>query len=740
MDRGRCSRPLSGDLQYHNFRLSNPSPYSNQVHTHTRESWREPNIAPQCSSSSSSYRHHPSSQPPSSSSSSNSSWGREARLPPSNSDRSSYLASPPLVPYITPSTGPFAPPLHEQPQSSDERHPMLRVDGRSSAFAQFSPQEHGVTAAKGGSHRFPPLQSALRSYYEDIPFSRNTRKAYSNSQTPTMMQLSKFNTVEPKDVNTGLLPHEMEVSSEGFQSELVTSSISQRATGEARPDSLASTSNQPIQQAPAAYSLHSFQRRSRSLSQSSQHSQNSHFSRESRRSSHSQAEPISREYSVSSNESGHAAGSTAPSEDLYSKKTHFSRKSRGGEKKKRTRALMTHLQQAGLMRLWKKNQRQKSRKTLMENGGVPEGEDPADYEDLQKSPRSRRLSMDREEKVIPSIGASGGPSGMAYDRKGVNIGPESEGQNLAYDSPTSDRDPLNELSNRRSMSPHGWSRYERGAVSYPPHNVTSSNPYQSPGPLRPHTYPYHHPPPFPSTIPGHHAQYPSVSQSPRSATGSFSFGDLHYSHIPFDASALGGSCRRTSVGMLDSQASMVSQSFEPPPTRMQQRSARSYYRRRSVSPEHLKTIGLPTGMPPSIPITTSCATFMHDADTPPFTGLANTCSSPAEYSTRPRADTWLGLPPSRQHLNTSHTTDAVASHLPPTLARVAISGPVEGGEELPAIARGMGDDVNPQSFITREEAGSPRKRSSFWRAESRRVRTRGREVEGGKEDSRHLGH
>lgn len=63
---------------------------------------------------------------------------------------------------------------------------------------------------------------------------------------------------------------------------------------------------------------------------------------------------MSREHSVSSNESSHAAGSTAPSEDLYSKKAHLPEKSRGREKKKRTRALMTHLQQAGLMRLWKK--------------------------------------------------------------------------------------------------------------------------------------------------------------------------------------------------------------------------------------------------------------------------------------------------------------------------------------------------------------------------------------------------
>lgn len=63
---------------------------------------------------------------------------------------------------------------------------------------------------------------------------------------------------------------------------------------------------------------------------------------------------MSREYSVSSNESSHAAGSAAPSEDLYSKKAPLPGKRRGREKKKRTRALMTHLQQAGLMRLWKK--------------------------------------------------------------------------------------------------------------------------------------------------------------------------------------------------------------------------------------------------------------------------------------------------------------------------------------------------------------------------------------------------
>lgn len=90
----------------------------------------------------------------------------------------------------------------------------------------------------------------------------------------------------------------------------------------------------------------------------------------------------------------------------------------------------------------------------MENGGIPEGEDPADYEDLQKSPRSRRLSMDREENLLPWIGASNEPSGFAYDRKGLNIGLQSEGQDIAYGSPAGGLDPSNDPSNRSSTSPH----------------------------------------------------------------------------------------------------------------------------------------------------------------------------------------------------------------------------------------------------------------------------------------------
>ncbi|WRT63647.1 uncharacterized protein IL334_000570 [Kwoniella shivajii] len=108
--------------------------------------------------------------------------------------------------------------------------------------------------------------------------------------------------------------------------------------------------------------------------------------------------------------------------------------SMGGYKRKRTRALMTHMQQSGLMSLWKKtkfptgaeretlgqtigltprqvqvwfqNQRQKGRKALAVNGGIPEGEDPADYEELQKSPRSRRLSLEGDERISAWAGSS----------------------------------------------------------------------------------------------------------------------------------------------------------------------------------------------------------------------------------------------------------------------------------------------------------------------------------------------
>ncbi|WWC85742.1 uncharacterized protein L201_000608 [Kwoniella dendrophila CBS 6074] len=112
--------------------------------------------------------------------------------------------------------------------------------------------------------------------------------------------------------------------------------------------------------------------------------------------------------------------------------------STGGRKKKRTRALMTHMQQSGLTKLWRKtkfptgadreklgheigltarqvqvwfqNQRQKGRKALAVNGGIPEGEDPADYEDLQKSPRSRRLSIEGDERISAWAGSTASAS------------------------------------------------------------------------------------------------------------------------------------------------------------------------------------------------------------------------------------------------------------------------------------------------------------------------------------------
>ncbi|ORY34321.1 hypothetical protein BCR39DRAFT_196048 [Naematelia encephala] len=124
--------------------------------------------------------------------------------------------------------------------------------------------------------------------------------------------------------------------------------------------------------------------------------------------------------------------------------------------RKRTRVLMTHMQGTRLAALWHENRfpstqqreelgsevgltprqvqvwfqnrRQNARKQFNQ-AGIPEGANVAEYEDLQKSPRSRRLSMgssaqeDRTSRWAASSSSTGYTSVSSYSRaSGSGIG------------------------------------------------------------------------------------------------------------------------------------------------------------------------------------------------------------------------------------------------------------------------------------------------------------------------------
>ncbi|WVN87316.1 uncharacterized protein L203_102494 [Cryptococcus depauperatus CBS 7841] len=421
----------------------------------------------------------------------------------------------------------------------------------------------------------------------------------------------------------------------------------------------------------------------------------------------SPSEAMTRQRSRSSSGSSHMEGSVGSPEGTPKQNQSTSRAGvgRGMEKKKRTRALMTHVQQAGLMGLWKKtkfpttndreilgqeigltsrqvqvwfqNQRQKGRKTLQVNGGVPEGEDPTDYEDLQKSPRSRRLSMEQEERISAWAGSSTANRSALHvsdayghdsrERGGAIFVPEGYGHSPAgypRSDALVDRSPSPYEHWSETAPPIGYSNYPVAHRSAEASNPSHLHLYrrdlrESP---RSYTFPHYRPPPLQSSVAQReHGQYYLPGEPPRSASSVTSGASLY---SPKVMPPLSG--RESSV---------------PPPAAWTARphSTYGYYehrpnsqggyqrgpilshatspvqsRRRSVSDEHHYSATSP--LLPSI----SSAPFLPGAHAP----------NRADYQTRHR------------HGQRSNLSAGPVSHLPPKLARIAIPGPVAGGDDL----------------------------------------------------------
>ncbi|KAK4684334.1 hypothetical protein P7C73_g5847, partial [Tremellales sp. Uapishka_1] len=134
------------------------------------------------------------------------------------------------------------------------------------------------------------------------------------------------------------------------------------------------------------------------------------------------------------------------------------------QRKRRSRALMTTMQLSALNKLWKtvkfpsatereklgaeigltarqvqvwfQNQRQKYRKQLEE--GIPEGSNPADYEELSKSPRARRISDDNDDRVSQWAASSNSTSLSSNSFQSRQAGPLSRiseaTHNFVYDA------------------------------------------------------------------------------------------------------------------------------------------------------------------------------------------------------------------------------------------------------------------------------------------------------------------
>ncbi|WVQ76351.1 hypothetical protein IAR50_006016 [Cryptococcus sp. DSM 104548] len=691
-------RPSPDPQDARNTQQSTPhSPISSQSQA-AHMQWRESRTSSSQSHSSSSsvHYHHPShhhpSRPPSSSSSSGSAAGYESRYGPP------HLAPPPLAPYVTPNRRFFAPlPAQEQWLGLDGRR-LTSHEPRPGFPPLQRPRPDHILAASG-SRMTPSLPPPIQPPPTAHPYPSLTPPSseeltqhltLAGGQTPTAMHFSMLST---HDYSQSHPSPSTVVGPKGYMEEQGKGSHS-RVTGWQQPSS--SRGKLPM--------------RSRSRSSSSAGSGST--SRGSQRSGHEGGvRRASRTSSSPSQVEGYRRTSRNPSREGSARAASVGVEHRRG-KKKRTRALMTHAQQAGLMSLWKKtkfptsgdrevlgqqigltarqvqvwfqNQRQKGRKTLLVNGGVPEGEDPADYEDLQKSPRSRRLSIEKDERIFAWAGTSAGGSAWT----GAD-GHAPEAVTPAYDGT-------------------GYP-YLPAMTSEPQyrHVPTHTNPF--PVPQHTRSAPL---PPTSAVSWSPSSQYPSVLEPPRSSN-SLPSGELAYAPSrsgfadPAPSSWAGyypyEQYGRGYTGHSSVQGSLPTAHVHDTPSR------------RSVVEDHHPNPATLPAPPSSFPLASYGSG--HAAPPPPI--LSAPITTPTlSHSTRQRADTRSSVQSVPSSSSTT-STPASTSHLPPSLARIAIAGPVAGGDDLPSLLPGI---VGGREG---EEIGSPRKRNASWTLPERRVKGRG---------------
>ncbi|ODN97096.1 hypothetical protein I350_08076 [Cryptococcus amylolentus CBS 6273] len=710
-------RRLSPDSKNaHNASQSTPlSPISSQAQAaHTQ--WRESRTSSSQSHSSSSSAHyqHPSQQshyhhsrPPSSSSSSGSAVGYESRYGPPQ------LAPPPLAPYVTSNRRFFAPPPAQEQWLGPDGRRLTSQDPRP-AFPplQRPPPEHILTAS---SSRLtlsipPPVQPTSYSHPYPPPAPSSAEESTQRPVLPGGHALtSKHSSMVSTHDHNPLHPSSSTVVRAKGHMEVPGKESFPLVTGWQEP----------------SFSPNKLPMRSRSRSSSSADSGSTSRGGSQRSFRDEGARRASRTSSTSSQVEEYRQTSGNTSREGSVRAASVGVEHRRG-KKKRTRALMTHAQQAGLMNMWKQasptkfptsgdrevlgqqigltarqvqvwfqNQRQKGRKTLLVNGGVPDGEDPADYEDLQKSPRSRRLSVEKDERISAWAGNSAGGAWPVADGHATEAATPSYGAGYTYFPPATGE-----------------------------HQFRHVPPNTKPFPVPPHTHPSAPLPPTSALSWSPSSQYPSVLEPPRSSN-SLPNGDMTYAPAPLPSRS----------GFVDPNSASSSRggyhSYEQysrgynvhPPVQGGHSPAYIHEasHRRSISEDQHPS---PSTLPPP-PSSFSLAPFGSGLGPPPPPILSAPITTPSlSQSNRQRADTRSSVQSVPSSSSTT-STPASTSHLPPSLARIAIAGPVAGGDDLPSLLPGLVGDRKD------EEVGSPRKRNASWTLPERRVKGRAQEEEEG---------